>query len=76
MARRDSAPLVEDLRITDKVSQNLHAEMALRAVAKARRHVGSIEAGIAEKQAFLDEAGMDRRVILLRMAPDCRGWTW
>jgi len=60
LARRDSAPLVEDLRITDKVSQNLHAEMALRAVAKARRHVGSREAGIAEEQAFLDEVGIDR----------------
>ena len=61
IAHRDSAPLVEDLRITDKVSQNLHAEMALRAVAKERRHVGSIEAGIAEQHAFLDEAGVDRR---------------
>jgi D-alanyl-D-alanine carboxypeptidase/D-alanyl-D-alanine-endopeptidase (penicillin-binding protein 4) len=60
LARRDSAPLVEDLRITDKVSQNLHAEMALRAVAKARRHIGSREAGIAEQQAFLDEVGIDR----------------
>lgn len=60
LARRDSAPLVEDLRITDKVSQNLHAEMALRAVARARRHVGSREAGIAEEQAFLDDAGIDR----------------
>ena len=60
LARRDSAPLLEDLRITDKVSQNLHAEMALRAVAKARRHVGSREAGIAEEQAFLDEVGIDR----------------
>ena len=60
LARRDSAPLVEDLRITDKVSQNLHAEMALRAVAKARRHVGSREAGIAEEQAFLTEVGIDR----------------
>ena len=60
LARRDSAPLVEDLRVTDKVSQNLHAEMALRAVAKARRHVGSREAGIAEEQAFLDEVGIDR----------------
>jgi len=60
LARRDSAPLVEDLRITDKVSQNLHAEMALRAVGKARRHVGSREAGIAEQQAFLDEVGIDR----------------
>ena len=60
LARRDSEPLVEDLRITDKVSQNLHAEMALRAVAKARRHIGSREAGIAEQQAFLDEVGIDR----------------
>jgi serine-type D-Ala-D-Ala carboxypeptidase/endopeptidase (penicillin-binding protein 4) len=60
LARRDSAPLLEDLRVTDKVSQNLHAEMALRAVARARRHVGSREAGIAEEQAFLDEVGIDR----------------
>jgi D-alanyl-D-alanine carboxypeptidase/D-alanyl-D-alanine-endopeptidase (penicillin-binding protein 4) len=60
LARRDSAPLLEDLRIADKVSQNLHAEMALRAVAKARRHIGSREAGIAEEQAFLDEVGIDR----------------
>lgn len=60
MARRDSAPLLDDLRVTDKVSQNLHAEMALRAVAKARRQIGSREAGIAEEQAFLDELGVDR----------------
>jgi D-alanyl-D-alanine carboxypeptidase/D-alanyl-D-alanine-endopeptidase (penicillin-binding protein 4) len=60
LARRDSAALVEDLRITDKVSQNLHAEMALRAVAKARRHVGSREAGNAEQHAFLDAVGIDR----------------
>jgi D-alanyl-D-alanine carboxypeptidase/D-alanyl-D-alanine-endopeptidase (penicillin-binding protein 4) len=60
LARRDSAALLEDLRITEKVSQNLHAEMALRAVAKVRRHVGSREAGIAEEQAFLDELGIDR----------------
>ena len=60
LARRDSAPLVEDLRITDKISQNLHAEMALRAVARARRQIGSREAGIAEEEAFLDEIGVDR----------------
>jgi D-alanyl-D-alanine carboxypeptidase/D-alanyl-D-alanine-endopeptidase (penicillin-binding protein 4) len=60
LARRDSQPLLEDLRITDKVSQNLHAEMALRAVAKARRHIGARAAGIAEEQTFLDEVGIDR----------------
>ena len=59
LARRTSAPLLEDLRITDKVSQNLHAELALRAVARARRNVGSFEAGAEELKAFLAEAGID-----------------
>ncbi|MGA2134551.1 MAG: D-alanyl-D-alanine carboxypeptidase/D-alanyl-D-alanine-endopeptidase [Bryobacteraceae bacterium] len=60
LAHRDSAPLLEDLRLTDKISQNLHAEMDLLAVARARRRVGSREAGLAESQAFLDEIGVDR----------------
>ena len=59
LARRVSAPLLEDLRITDKVSQNLHAEMALRAVGRARRGVGSRAAGLDELRAFLNEAGLD-----------------
>jgi D-alanyl-D-alanine carboxypeptidase/D-alanyl-D-alanine-endopeptidase (penicillin-binding protein 4) len=59
LARRISAPLIEDLRITDKVSQNLHAELALRAVARARRNLGSLEAGIEELKTFLAEAGID-----------------
>ena len=58
LARRESAPLAEDLRITDKISQNLHADMALRAVARARRGVGSREAGLAEMRQFLTEAGL------------------
>jgi D-alanyl-D-alanine carboxypeptidase/D-alanyl-D-alanine-endopeptidase (penicillin-binding protein 4) len=60
LARRASAPLAEDLRITDKVSQNLHAEMLLRAVARARRGIGSREAGLEEMKTFLDEAGIPR----------------
>jgi len=59
LARHTSAPLLEDLRVTDKVSQNLHAEMALRAVARARRNVGSFEAGREEMRAFLGEIGID-----------------
>jgi serine-type D-Ala-D-Ala carboxypeptidase/endopeptidase (penicillin-binding protein 4) len=58
LARRVSAPLVEDLRIIDKASQNLHAEMALRAVGRARRNVGSRAAGLDELRAFLTEAGV------------------
>lgn len=59
LARRVSAPLIEDLRITDKVSQNLHAELALRAVGRARRGAGSLEAGLAEMEDFLAEAGIE-----------------
>lgn len=58
LATRVSAPLLEDLRVTDKVSQNLHAEMALRAVGRARRNIGSREAGLEELKAFLEEAGI------------------
>jgi len=58
LARRESAPLVEDLRVTAKVSQNLHAELALRAVARARRNQGSREAGLEELKAFLNETGI------------------
>ena len=58
LAARVSAPLVEDLRVTDKVSQNLHAEMALRAVGRVRRNIGSREAGLEELKAFLEEAGI------------------
>jgi D-alanyl-D-alanine carboxypeptidase/D-alanyl-D-alanine-endopeptidase (penicillin-binding protein 4) len=59
LGRRVSAPLIEDLRITAKTSQNLHAELALRAVGRARRNVGSFEAGMAEMRTFLDDAGID-----------------
>jgi len=59
LASRTSAPLVEDLRITDKVSQNLHAELALRAVGRARRGIGSFEAARDEEKAFLAEAGIE-----------------
>ncbi len=41
------------------MSQNLHAELALRAVGRARRNLGSREAGLEEIQAFLAEAGID-----------------
>jgi D-alanyl-D-alanine carboxypeptidase/D-alanyl-D-alanine-endopeptidase (penicillin-binding protein 4) len=59
LAARTSAPLLEDLRITAKVSQNLHAELDLRAVGRARRNLGSVEAGLDELKAFLTEAGVD-----------------
>lgn len=59
LARRSSPPLVEILRIIDKVSQNLHAEMVLREVARSRKGIGSREAGLEEARAFLAELGLE-----------------
>jgi serine-type D-Ala-D-Ala carboxypeptidase/endopeptidase (penicillin-binding protein 4) len=65
LARRESAPLLQDLQAMEKASINLHAEMALRAVGRARRGVGSREAGLEELRAFLGEAGIDENAYRL-----------
>jgi D-alanyl-D-alanine carboxypeptidase/D-alanyl-D-alanine-endopeptidase (penicillin-binding protein 4) len=59
LAEHTSAPLIEDLAITDKVSQNLHAELALHAVGRAKRNAGSLAAGLEELKAFLAEAEIE-----------------
>lgn len=61
LAERESPPIKEDLRITDKVSQNLHAEMLLRIVGQ-----GSRKLGLDELQKFLDEAKIDPKELSLR----------
>ncbi len=57
LARRESPPLIETLRVIDKISQNLQAELVLREVGRVRRGVGSREAGLDELKALLAEAG-------------------
>lgn len=59
LAWRGSAPLLEDLRVLAKVSQNLHAELALRAVSRQRTGDGSRDGGLGELKAFLGEIGSD-----------------
>lgn len=58
LAMRSSPPLIEILRVVEKVSQNLHAELLLREVARVLRREGSREAGIEELGRFLTEAGI------------------
>lgn len=58
LARRSSPELVELLRIMDKVSQNLYAEMFLREVAWQRQGTGSRAAGIEMARHFLAGAGI------------------
>ena len=59
LARLTPAPLAEDIVITNKVSQNLHAELLLRRVG-LRRGTGSIADGVAEVRAMLEAAGVPR----------------
>ncbi len=54
LAQHDSPPLIEDLRVTDKVSQNLHAEMLLRQVGQ-----GSRRDGLKVMAGFTADAGID-----------------
>ncbi|HEV2298618.1 MAG TPA: D-alanyl-D-alanine carboxypeptidase/D-alanyl-D-alanine-endopeptidase [Candidatus Acidoferrales bacterium] len=58
LAERDSQPLIEIVRVINKVSQNLHAELLLRTVAKERTGVGSLAAGLNVEKSFLGSAGV------------------
>jgi D-alanyl-D-alanine carboxypeptidase/D-alanyl-D-alanine-endopeptidase (penicillin-binding protein 4) len=58
LAEHISLPLIEDVRVTNKTSQNLHAELALRLVSKLNGSGGSLEGGAAAVKQFLLQAGL------------------
>jgi D-alanyl-D-alanine carboxypeptidase/D-alanyl-D-alanine-endopeptidase (penicillin-binding protein 4) len=58
LASMKSAPLSQVIQVVNKVSQNLHAEMLLREVGLEARKTGTLEAGLNERDAFLQEAGI------------------
>lgn len=59
LARLTPPPLGEDLIHINKVSQNLHADLALRRVGRMQGS-GSIADGVAEVEAMLTKAGVAR----------------
>jgi len=59
LARLVAPPLAEDLRHTNKVSQNLHAELLLRRIGRVNGN-GSIADGLAAVRAVLTSAGVPR----------------
>jgi D-alanyl-D-alanine carboxypeptidase/D-alanyl-D-alanine-endopeptidase (penicillin-binding protein 4) len=59
LARLVPNPLIEDVTLINKVSQNLHAELMLRRVGLANG-TGSIEDGVAAVGAMLEGAGVPR----------------
>ncbi len=65
LAEHVSAPLLEAVRITNKVSHNLHAELLLRTVGREKLGLGSTAAGLKVERDFLRQTGVaDGDVIL------------
>lgn len=59
LAKLTPPPLGEDLRLINKVSQNLHAELMLRRVG-LQAGTGSIEDGVAAIRTMTERAGVPR----------------
>jgi serine-type D-Ala-D-Ala carboxypeptidase/endopeptidase (penicillin-binding protein 4) len=59
LARLTPSPLIEDLTLINKVSQNLHAELMLRRIA-LKNGSGSIADGQVAVRAMLAQAGVPR----------------
>jgi D-alanyl-D-alanine carboxypeptidase/D-alanyl-D-alanine-endopeptidase (penicillin-binding protein 4) len=65
LAEHISPTLLDSIRLTNKISQNLHAEMFLRALGKEKFGTGSTAAGLFVERDFLRSAGIaDGDVVL------------
>jgi len=65
LAEHASPPLIESIRLLNKVSQNLHAELLLRTIAKEKSGIGTTDAGIALETDFVKSIGIaDGDVVL------------
>jgi serine-type D-Ala-D-Ala carboxypeptidase/endopeptidase (penicillin-binding protein 4) len=58
LANYESQPLMQDLKVVNKVSQNLHAELLLRLMGREKGSGGTIEAGLEVVRGFLLQAGI------------------
>ena len=58
LASYDSRPLIDDVRVINKISQNLHAEILLRLLGRERGNAGSVESGLEVLRQFLTQAGV------------------
>jgi len=59
LAEHKSLPLAQDIKLINKVSQNLHAEMLLRTMAHELNNYGSAEVGLEILKAFADGLGVE-----------------
>ena len=58
LASYESKPLLQDIRVINKVSQNLHAEILLRLLGRERGNAGTVEGGLEVVRGFLTKAGV------------------
>jgi D-alanyl-D-alanine carboxypeptidase/D-alanyl-D-alanine-endopeptidase (penicillin-binding protein 4) len=65
LADHASPPLLESVGVTNKVSQNLHAELFLRTVAREKTGIGSTDAGLWVEQNFLKALGIEEGEVVL-----------
>jgi serine-type D-Ala-D-Ala carboxypeptidase/endopeptidase (penicillin-binding protein 4) len=59
LALHSSEPLIEDLRVINKISQNLHAELVLRTLGRERGTSPTLEGSLAVLNSVLVTAGLD-----------------
>src|SRR6185437_12695718 len=59
VAHRRSVPVAEDIKLTNKISQNLHAELLLRLLGKELGSDGSFAEGTRVVRQFMVSAGVD-----------------
>jgi len=76
LASHNSVPIAQDITVTNKVSQNLHAELLLRLLGKIHGSDGSFVQGTRVVRQFLLDAGVDDADFFLYdgsgMSPDDR----
>jgi serine-type D-Ala-D-Ala carboxypeptidase/endopeptidase (penicillin-binding protein 4) len=65
LAEHLSPPLIESIEFTNKESNNLHAELLLRAVAREKLGLGSAAAGLKVEEDFRRAAGIPDGDVLL-----------
>jgi serine-type D-Ala-D-Ala carboxypeptidase/endopeptidase (penicillin-binding protein 4) len=65
LAEHVSLPFIEDVRVINKTSQNLHAELALRLAGKLGGQGASFEGGSAAVKQFLLQAGLKEEEFVL-----------
>jgi serine-type D-Ala-D-Ala carboxypeptidase/endopeptidase (penicillin-binding protein 4) len=58
LASYRSKPLIEDVTVINKVSQNLHAEILLRLLGREKGTAGTVEGGLEVLRGFLNQVGI------------------